>query len=273
LRPGAHPSRAEGVFGAYVGLRPLLSRPDPRRIDLRRSASDPLGQWLVRTMSERVSVPVYVIADVSASMGCDGIDGKRKTLSDLLESAAWSAWRTGDPFGFIAADERVREELVWPAMFTRGAGQRFAAKLRAMPFAGINARGLLHAARYLDGRRALVLLASDFHFDLDFARQVLAALAGQFVVPVVIWGRAETARPARSGWIEVADSEARAQRYLWLRPSFSDRVEEALRLRRAELRAFFRALGIRPVFLDDGFRADRLTDYFLGHASDVAQVD
>jgi uncharacterized protein (DUF58 family) len=273
LRPGAHPSRAEGVFGAYIGLRPLLSRPDPRRIDLRRSVADPMGQWLVRTMSERVSVPVYVIADVSASMGCDGSDGKRKAACDLLESAAWSAWRTGDPFGFVAADERVREELAWPATFARGTGPRLAALLRAMPLAGVNARGLLQAARYLGGRRALVFLVSDFHFDLDFARQVLAALAAHFVVPVVIWGVAETAHPATSGWIKVADSEARARRHLWLRPSFADRLDAAVRHRRAELRALFRGLGIRPVFLDDGFRADRMTDFFLGHASDVAQVD
>ena len=272
LRPGAHPGRSEGVFGSYIGLRPLLSRPDPRRIDLRRSATNPMEQWLVRVTSERVSVPVYVIADVSASMGYDGFEGKRRTVCDLLESAAWSAWRTGDPFGFVAADERVREELAWPATFARGTGPRLAASLSALPYAGVNARGLLETARYLRGRRALIFLASDFHFDLDFARQVFASLAGHLVVPVVIWGSAETAAPVGSGWIDIADSETRARRYLWLRPSFSDRLEAALRNRRQELTAFFRGRGMRPLFLDNGFRADRLTDYFLGHASDVAQT-
>jgi uncharacterized protein (DUF58 family) len=273
LRPGAHPGCAEGVFGSYIGLRSLPSRPDPRRIDLRRSATDPMGQWLVRIFSERVSVPVYVIADVSASMGDGGLEGKRRTVCDLLESAAWSAWRTGDPFGFVAADERVHEELVWPATFAWGTGTRLAASLSILPYAGVNALGLLEAARYLRGRRALIFLASDFHFDLDLAQQALASLAGHFVVPVVIWGSTETDAPVRSGWMEIADSESGARRYLWWRPSFAGRVQAALRHRREELTVFFRSRGMRPVFLDDGFRADRMTEYFLGHASDVAQVD
>jgi uncharacterized protein (DUF58 family) len=261
-RPGAHPSRAEGAGGVYRGLRPLLAHADPRRIDLRRSAIDPLGQWLARTMTERVAVPLYVVADLSASMAFGA--GKRRTVAELVESAAQSAWRTGDPFGVVAADARVRESLTAPAMRSRAQGARLAAALRTAVLDGRNADGLAAAARHLGRRRALVLLASDFHFDLGFARRVLGTLAGHFVVPVVVWDAAESAGTMRAGWIEITDSESASTRFLWLRPKLAERLQTAIAARREALTTLFRSLGLRPLFLDAGFSAERMTRYFSG---------
>ena len=263
-RPGAHASRAEGAAGGYLGLRPLIARADPRRLDLRRSATDPFGQWLVRTMTERVAVPVYVVADISASMAFGADGGKQRSVADLVQSTAQSAWRMGDPFGFVAADTRVQDSLAWPATVSRAHGMRIAAALRCTALAGRSAAGLLEAARYLGRRRALVLLVSDFHFELAFARSVLASLAGHFVVPVVIWDPAESAGTAAGGWIEVADSEASARRFLWLRAELTDRIRAAVVARRAALTALFRSLGLRPLYLDAGFDPERVTRYFFG---------
>lgn len=263
-RPGAHVSRAEGTAGVYLGLRPLIARPDPRRIDLRRSAADPFEQWLVRTMSERIAIPVYVVADVSASMGFGGLGGKQRTLADLVESAAQSAWHTGDPFGCVAADTEVRTALTWPAMHARGQGSRIAEALRTTRLEGRSAAGLLEAARHLGRRRALVLLASDFHFPPDFARAVLASFARHYVVPIVVWDAAEVVTPAQRGWIEVADSESATRRFLWLRPAFAERVRTAVAGRREMLAALFRSLGLRPLYLEAGFDPARVTRHFLG---------
>jgi len=264
MRPGAHVSRAEGSSGLYRGLRPLLAHADPRRIDLRRSATDPLGQWLARTMTERVAVPLYVVADLSASMAFGAGGGKRQTVAELAESAAQSAWRVGDPFGFVAADARVREPLVSPPMHSRAQGARVAAALRATAFDGRSADGLIDATRRLGRRRALVLLVSDFHFELAFARRVLAALAGHFVVPIVVWDEAETMGATPSGWIEVADSESAETRFLWLRPKLAERIRTAAAARRDSLAALFRSLGLRPLYLDGGFSPERVTRYFFG---------
>jgi uncharacterized protein (DUF58 family) len=268
-RPGAHASRAEGTSGLYRGLRPLLAHADPRRLDLRRSVTDPLGQWLARTMTERVAVPVYVVADLSASMAFGAGGGKRQTVAELAESAAQSAWRVGDPFGFVAADARVRESFTSPPMHSRAQGVRIAAALRATALEGRSADGLLDAARHLGRRRALVLLVSDFHFELAFTRRVLATLAGHFVVPVVVWDAAETAGAAPQGWIEVADSESADTRFLWLRPKLADRIRAAAAARRDSLTGLFRSLGLRPLYLDAGFSAERVTRYFFG-ADDAA---
>lgn len=270
LRPGAHSSRLDGGSGVFLGLQPLLSRPNPRRIDLRRSLTDPFGQWLVRNMSERVSVPLYVVADLSASMATDD---KREAIACLVESTGSSAWRTGDPFGFVGADRTVRAEWFRPATHARGAGSRLAELLRAAPYNGDNAAGLLDAMRHLGKRRSLVLLASDFHFDIGTLRALLASLTGHFVVPVVIWGAAESAAhvPDR-GLVDLADSENAARRFLWLRPRLAERIRSALRQRRTDLIATFAQFGLRAVFIDDGFDPDHLTHHFLGGTDDAAAV-
>jgi uncharacterized protein (DUF58 family) len=267
IRPGAHPSRMDGGAGAFLGLQPLLVRPNPRRLDLRRSLTDPFGQWLVRNMSERVSVPLYVIADVSASMATDD---KREAVTYLVESAALSAWRAGDPFGFIAADQRVRDELFHATMHSRGMGARVSERLGAFPYEGSGADGLLDAFQRLGRRRALVLIASDFHFDLGLARQLLRSLAGHYVVPLVVWGEAESsANVPDRGFIDVGDSESAAHRFLWLRPRVVERIRVALRNRRAALRELFAQHGMQPVFIDGGFDPDRLTRHFLGGGEDA----
>lgn len=267
IRPGAHPSRMDGGTGAFLGLQSLLSRPNPRRLDLRRSLTDPFGQWLVRNMSERISIPLYVIADVSASMAA--MD-KREAVAGLVESAGVSAWRAGDPFGFIAADQRVRDALFRPATHSRGAGSRLVELLRQLPYDGDGAQGLLDAFHLLGRRRALVLLASDFHFELDAVHKLLDSLAGHFVVPLVVWGKGEsTASIPERGLIDVGDSESAARRFFWLRPRVVERIRTALRERRTELRAAFGQHGLEPVFIDGTFDPDRLTRHFLGGTEDA----
>lgn len=257
----------DGGTGAFLGLQSLLTRPNPRRLDLRRSLTDPFGQWLVRNMSERISIPLYVVADVSASMAATD---KREALADLVESAGLSAWRAGDPFGCVAADQRVRDALFRPATHSRGAGTRLGEQLRQFPFDGRSAAGLLEAFQLLGRRRALVLLASDFHFGLDMVVELLGSLAGHFVVPIVVWGQGESAASVpRRGFIEVGDSESAARRFLWLRPRVVERIRTALAHRRTELRAAFGRHGLEPIFIDGTFDPDRLTRHFLGGTGDA----
>ena len=65
--PGHHRSNQSGGGIEFRGNVPLLSSPDPRRLDIRSSLSDPFDQWFVRSFRQRSQVPVYVLADLSAS--------------------------------------------------------------------------------------------------------------------------------------------------------------------------------------------------------------
>lgn len=262
LVPGHHRSRggASGFeFRAHV---PLADAPDARRLDLHASLRDPFGGWIVRLHSERRAVPVAVVADLSASMGFVGAQRKLDVLADFCDSLAWSAWRTGDPFGFVGCDEAVRPEFVLPVTRRRGIGPGLARQLRAFEPRGGSARGLRDAARHLPARRSLVFLVSDFHLPLVELRGVLAGLAGHEVVPIVIWQAAEFELPARHGLAQVEEPESGRRGWLWWRPALRQRWIAAREERRAALRQIFRAARLAPLFIESAFDPDAVTRHF-----------
>lgn len=263
--PGHHRSRrgdAGQVFRAHV---PLGQGGDPRRLDLLASLRDPLGQWLVRLSSEPKAIPVYAVADLSASMAFVGRQRRAEVLADFVASLAWSAWRTGDAFGFVGCDSAVRSDWLQPLVRSRGAGVDLARRLRALQPTGRSAEGLVDAHRLLRRERALVFLISDFHLPLDRLERVLATLAHHEVVPVLLADRAELEPPPADGpgrlarWVDLESGE---RRLLWLRPALRARWVEGLEARARALDALFHRHRLRPLRLVDGFDADAVTAHF-----------
>jgi len=264
--PGHHRSRSGDSGHEFRSHVPLHDAPDVRRIDLHASLRDPMGQWLARVASERKAVPVYAVADLSASMGFAGERRKLDVLADFTQSLAWSAWRTGDAFGFIGCDEAVRADWIQPLMRTRGAGQVLAQRLRSLQPTGRHAQGLLGAHRWLRSQRSMVFLFSDFHLPLEQIDSLLVSLAHHELVPVLLWDRAEFEAPAHSngrlGVLE--DPETGQRRVLWLRRSVRERWQRQMAQRREALVAVFRRHRVRPMFVLDGFDADAVTAHFHG---------
>jgi uncharacterized protein (DUF58 family) len=260
--PGHHrSSRGDSGF-EFRGHASLLDAPDPRRLDLHASLRDPFGNWIVRVFSQRMAIPVAVVADLSASMGFEGVQRKLDVLADFVESLAWSAWRTGDSFGFVGCDEHVRRELLLPQTRARGAGGTLAATLRGLAPAGRSAHGLLDAHRHLTRQRALLFLVSDFHLPLDTVAEVLASLAHHELVPVVIWQAQEFGFGAARGLAEVLDPESGQRRWIWWRPVLRARWERAREERRAGLLRLFRAQRLAPLWIEGGFDAEAVTRHF-----------
>jgi uncharacterized protein (DUF58 family) len=263
--PGYHPSTQAGAGFELRGHAPLQSYPDPRRLDLHASLRDPFEQWLVRTYRQRSSIPVYLLADLSASMGFLGQRRKLDVVADLAASLGYSAFRTGDPFGFVGCDTQVRREWLLAPTRVRGAGPGLAQRLRAFEPQGRGCAGLLEAPSWLGRQRSLVFLASDFHFSLQLLERLLATLSRHEVVPVVVWDRAELEHTARFGIAVLQDSESGARRVLLLRPALRRRIAQAFEQRRKALTKVFLAHGSPPLFLLDGFQAERFTEYFLDY--------
>jgi hypothetical protein len=273
--PGHHRSRrgdSGHEFRAHVALH---DAPDVRRLDLHASLRDPLGQWLVRVSSERKSVPVYAVADLSASMAFEGERRKLDVLADFTEALAWSAWRTGDAFGFVGCDETVRRDWLLPLVRSQGAGAAFGRRLRSFTPTGRGAEGLGQAHRLLRRERSLVFLLSDFHLPLQALDSVLGSLAHHDLVPVLLWDRAEFAEPrtgASSGGLGgnggvgrlawVVDAETGRRRLIWLRAAVRQRWQAQLQARRTALDALFRRHRLRPLYLLDGFDANAVTAHF-----------
>jgi uncharacterized protein (DUF58 family) len=263
--PGHHRSRRGDSGFEFRGHAALLDAPDPRRLDLHASLRDPFGDWRVRLYFQRMSIPGVMIADLSASMGFEGRRRKAEVLADFVASLAWSAWRTGDRFGFIGCDAVVREDWLRLPTRARDTGQALAQALRGWTPAGPSAHsadGLLQAPAFLGGQRALVFLVSDFHLPLPQVKAVLAGLAAHDVVPVVLWDPLEFTVGTSRGLLHTRDPESGHRRLVWWRPALRETWQRAHDARRDALKQIFAAQRLRPLFVEGGFDADAVTRHF-----------
>ena len=164
-----------------------------------------------------------MVADLSASMGFVGAQRKLDVVADFAESLAWSAWRTGDSFGFVGCDEVVRADLLAAADALARRRQRARAAAAALQPSGRSARGLRDAHRHLPRQRALVFLVSDFHLPLPSITALLRQLAHHELVPVVLWDPLEFALTAPHGLAPLVDLESGRRRMVWWRPALRDK--------------------------------------------------
>jgi uncharacterized protein (DUF58 family) len=264
--PGGHPSGQWGGGWEFAGHAPFVHSPDPRHIDIRASFHDPFEQIVVRRFRQRSAIPVFVLADLSASMGFRGAFGKIETLARFTASAAYSAYRSGDPFGFVGCDEAVRLDLLLPLRLHKGAAPGLYERLRQLEPSGRSAEGLHQAASHLGRQRALVFLVSDFHHPLDRIDGLLGSLARHDVVPVVLWDPAEYERLPAYGLAHLEDPETGERRRLFLRPALRERFRQAFAARRADLVHLCTQRGREPFFMEAGFDADALSRYFFASA-------
>jgi uncharacterized protein (DUF58 family) len=261
--PGHHRSRSGSSGFEFRGHANLMDAPDPRRLDLHASLRDPFGNWIVRVYSQRQSIPVVMVADVSASMAFVGRQRKLDVVADFAESLAWSAWRTGDSFGFIGCDEGVRPELLASPSRSRAAGSAIAERLRQLQASGRSAQGLQDAHRHLPRQRALVFLVSDFHLPAADIQALLGRFAHHELVPVVVWDPLEHALTATRGLAPLVDLETGRRRMVWWRPALREKWLAAHAAQRAALLQQFSAARLKPLIIDGGaFDADAVTRHF-----------
>lgn len=260
--PGRHPGPGSGGGFEFEGFGPLLSHPDPRNLDLRATIADPFGQLMVKRFHQRAAVPVYLLADLSASMGFQGQTRKTALLAEFAAAAAWSAWRSGDPFGFYACDNEIRWDLSLPLGWRRDTAAALQQRLKDFRPAACDASALSAVAPYLGRRRALVFLVSDFHLPGEQLGMLLQGLARHDLAPVVLWDSGEYENLPAWGLAQLQDPETGRRRRLFLRAGFREKLRQRYAARREELTRIFGRHGREPFFIVDRFDADAMTRYF-----------
>ena len=266
-RPGGHRGSSVGIGQEFAAHTRLFDHPDPRRIDVRASIRSVQREWLVRVHRQRVAVPVHAVVDVSASMRFGATSTKLEVAAAFVEALGHSAFRIGDPVGMLAFDDEAREDLFVPTRHARGMGPLMAELLRdcapRQTRAQSRERGLRDIATRLAGRACLVFLVSDFHWPLTALPGLLDTLTHAWVVPVVLWDRAEVEPPSHNGWMSLVDIESGEMRSMWMRDSVRERWRSAVAERRAQINALFARHGIRPFFNQGTFEPEALSRYFL----------
>ncbi|MGR9088215.1 MAG: DUF58 domain-containing protein [Gammaproteobacteria bacterium] len=244
--PGAHLGQITGTGQLFKQFQPLMASPDPRRIDLRASVLDPFDSYRVRVYQQLSAISVYVIADLSASMGY-GL--KQQSLARFLLNAAHSAALYRDSFGFIGGHDDIEQRWLLPAGQNLSRIEFIASDLATKRLQG-RAKGLLKAPAYLPARKSLVFIVSDFYWPLDDLRRLLGALQAHDVVPLVLWDSHEYDRLPVWGMVGFQDMERGRRRALFMRPSLHWKIVAAYEKRRNMLSGLFRSFGNEPVFLE-----------------------
>ena len=260
--PGRHASAQRGLGMEFRGHAPLISYPDPRRIDLRQTIRDPFDQVWVRIFNQKSSVPVYVVCDLSGSMGFSGQMRKLEIAAEITASAAYSAFRVNDPFGFVGFDEKVRDDWMFTSSIKVHGAFELTDRLAAHRPGHVAATALDDVAQFLPRERSLVLLVSDFHTPLEQLGDQLTTLMRHHVVPLVLWDAAEYRNLPEFGIASVTDCETGARRTLFLRKHYRERILQAFADRRRALEKLFMSVDMPPLFIEDRFDADALTEYF-----------
>lgn len=261
-QPGRHASAQRGLGMDFRGHAPLIAYPDPRRIDLRQTLRDPFEQVWVRIFNQKSSVPVTVVCDLSGSMGFSGQMRKLEIASQITASAAYSAFRVNDPFGFIGFDEQVREDFMFSSSVKVHGAFELAERLATFRPPHVGSRALEDIHRFLPRERALVLLISDFHMPMEQLEHALSTLMRHHIVPLVLWDGAEYRNLPEFGVASVTDCESGQRRTLFLRKSYRARIMQSFEDRRVALEKLFMSFDMPPLFIENGFEPDDLTEYF-----------
>lgn len=264
-RPGAHAGATVGAGQEFVAHRRLYDSPDPRRLDIRASLRSFTGDWLVRAYRQRAGIAVHAVVDVSTSMAFGAPRSKLAVVADFVEVLGASVFRMGDALGMHAFDAAEREDLFVAARMGRGAGTLMASSLRSCAVAARPGciDGLRDVAARLRSRKGLIFIVSDFHWPVENLGAVLDVLAPAFVVPLVVWDRAEIEPPSHGRLAPLIDSESGALRTLWFRGKIRERWRQGVDRRRAELDRLFLERAIRPFYVQGGFDSASMSRYFL----------
>ena len=258
--PGHHRSRTQGGGFEFHGHVSLSAGADPRHIDIRASLANPFGAYQVRQFYQTSIIPVHVIADLSVSMK---LGHKTRLLSQLSTAVAYSAYRTGDPFGFIGIADQDTPSVFYPLRRYRGAALTLTQRLDQQAFRGTGLARTPCLTAWLGKGRSLIFLLSDFHFPLAHLHNLLQQLQTHDVVPVVLWLSQEWQPPARWGWLPLHDPESGIRRIKWLHPKTGKSLKRAFDQRRQQLTDLCRRYGRQPFFVIDTFQPDALSRYFL----------
>ena len=261
-QPGATGGVQPGNGEQLRALVLLRDHPDPRRLDLRASLRDPLERLWVRDFHQNTALKMVVLLDLSASMGYVGKVSRMAVACDVVGQLALAAWRSGDAFGVLGANEAPRRDATLPPRLNRGAWlwvQKHLSKVRP---SGNSAAGLHTLVSQLPQRRALVCIVSDFRWPGGQLERLLKSLAHHDVVPVVLQDPCEVDDLPANGIAMLRDAETGAGRFVWMRPGLRRAVEAARAQHIGSIEQACRSTGRKPFLVRGAFDPLAFTCYF-----------
>ena len=257
LRSGGHLGRMRGAGEIFADVAPLLAHPDPRRLDLRRSISDPFGALSVRRFQARTDLRLHLLLDGSASIAASS-SADRWGLMRLLAAGFAQAARRGQDLcaASLCCGTAIAHQE--PPSRRPGLAQELLATLSSLHPQGRGIDALLAATAELPTERILVVLVSDFELTPAELQQILTELRPRPVLPIWLRDRALERPAPRFGLIDAQDPETGRRRTQLATRRWAAGQAAAAADARAALRAVFSEHGLRPVEIADSIEVAEL---------------
>ena len=199
---------------------------------------------------------IALIADLSASM-----QPQLAFMQACCRSLAESAFAYGDTFSFYGVGQEAEPSP--KVTKTRQIGV-IDDLLQHQPITWAKqVPNWLALIPFLPKQPALIFLLSDFYFALDELKPLLALLVQHELVPLALSRSEDYEQLPDWGLWHLQDRETGQQKTVLLYPGFNQKLRKAVLARREHLRRFFSAFGAEALFLQNAFKPDCVTEYFL----------
>lgn len=257
IRQGAHRGRMRGAGEAFADVAGLLAHPDPRRLDVRRSITDPFGGFFVRRFERHTDLVLHLLLDASGSLAA-GASSDRQGLAALLAGGlAQAARRGGDRFAMQAIGGGAVLAEQDPSR-RAGLGDEIRQTVEALTPTGHDPEGLIRAAEVLPQSRVLVVLISDFDLSADELERLLGALSPRPVLPIWLRDTAIENPSGAFGLVETRDPESGRRRTVLATRKWAARQIAAGEDHRQSLRKVFASHGLRAIEISDSIDMNML---------------
>ncbi|WP_297809619.1 hypothetical protein [uncultured Methylophaga sp.] len=254
LMPGGHKSRQRGPGSDFYRKTHFLDEPDPSRIDLNASLTDPFENLQVRSYRQRSKLDIVVLVDGSSSML---YDNKVALTTQLFDSICRSVEAAGDDMSAFFISDQLR-----PLDSTASLKKAFSSVTpehnRASAYTDIQ--------RTLPGRPSLIFLISDFHWPETQLHGLLTAMSAHRVVPVITWQSREYEDYPLWRFVEMTDLETGKSALVFVTRSQRQLLKKRYQQRREYLNTQCRAFNQRPFWLVDHYDAAQMNQYFATSA-------
>ncbi len=260
LLAGEYRSVFKGRGMDFDEIRPYHPGDDVRSMDWNVTART--GRPHIKRYIEERELAVWLVVDASASCRITA-PGRTKwdAMHELAALLTLSATHNHDRVGLILWSDRV-EQILEPRHGRQHALRLLSDLLAVQPSnPGSDPAAAFEALLHMTRRRVLVLLLSDFLFDID--REQLGAVAFRHDLVAIAVNHPSEIEPPPCGLAAVRDAETGATLVVDLGSTGRDACQRAFAARRARLRDEFAA--VRADFLELDTHSDcaeELTRFF-----------
>ncbi len=260
LLAGEYRSVFKGRGMDFDEIRPYHPGDDVRSMDWNVTART--GRPHIKRYVEERELAVWLVVDASASCRITA-SGRTKwdAMHELAALLTLSATHNHDRVGLILWSDRV-EQILEPRQGRQHALRLLSDLLAVQPRnPGSDPAAAFEALLHMTRRRVLVLLLSDFLFDID--REQLGAVAFRHDLVAIAVNHPSEIEPPPCGLAAIRDAETGATLVVDLGSTGRDVCQMAFAARRARLRDEFAA--VRADFLELDTHSDcaeELTRFF-----------